>query len=473
MITEHKARQELETLTKKEQVSLDESLRAFQLCLALGRSVEALSYADTYIHLIHEGLFNAVCSINSNQSKAFLKRFRFYWDHQMDAQSRRCYAAILLQNGIVSNYDLSVEIGINKSDKQSMQEAYQSGYCSMEPMLLKEMIRRSIAKNKLYSLPSLVVKTDSIELVDTVLCTYKCSDEDKARLLLHKAELLSGPSPERALKIIDHLEQHSSLHHGIKNLKYKLACQVVSKDRELADKLMQSIRDAECVCGYQAAIAVEKDERRDIEEIIDCVRGSRKHYFEFSDVLNDQEYIYIIESLLVKVSNHWPDIALDLYEELCAMSESGLYLSPKIAVELFPKNPNKALAIILKIFTLEDEEKWPMFAEEALVEIANMANETRSLTKILALVDYITPSPVKYAMMKILQKKMNLSFEDMYQLCSRLSPLDDIYNDKDVCLAQCKKLLELPYDGESISQPCLHQPYEFKEEIVWSKTVKY
>ena len=47
-----------------------------------------------------------------------------------------------------------------------------------------------------------------------------------------------------------------------------------------------------------------------------------------------------------------------------------------------------------------------------------------------------------YIKRQILQNKMELSFEDMYQLCTRILPYDYIPYNKETQIDQCKRLLD-------------------------------
>lgn len=415
-----------------ETLNLEQILKAFQLSVARNEIEAAIDYANCYEDAFYHQFFAAIATIYSKESMTFFGENKIFWKSHIDHEVKLCCVAALMQQGIVSHYDYCEQLGLNdESSRHFFKEAQQRRMHTLPIEQLLERAKILREKQKIAELVEHISQHGSIDLIESLIHTPSLPDEIREELKLCSKYILSCEELSDALQLVKQLDTKRDNRYKTKEIKYLLACKFVSTCKSHTDMLMEQLADIEYSFGYRAASAVANKNRSDILYLLDTLENGSLDV----PYWNRAEEGIARSRIGISVASQYPDIAQDILKKSAYFDFYSLQLLSHIGTE-------PSYASIEKAFGLaQNLKEVDVPIDEVLVAIVTLTQDQAVLLKVLQWVDKIELAHEKYEVMAALRGKMEISFEDMHHIATRMSPLGGFYC-KEASAVYAKKLLE-------------------------------
>lgn len=357
------------SLQKKSDLSIDDTISGFQLSLALGNHYQAIYFMELYESLIYEHFLDIALHIDKYiYCDRFINDSR-KWKELYCEQKEILIAIMLHKKDNVSQWDKLLNIlneeyvTVNKVENSDL-------ITKTIPELLElfhEAIERSESHKRSRILSDIGLSTNNLGLAKETLTHIREDREDLKNMILY-------------------------------NINKLLNCKTAEESPPT---------QSEGVVSYS-------EHEKDIDLILEALDKALEN-----DLFTEEYYDDKILELAHNIASRYPIVAYNLQEKLHSNYSEELELQSKVSSVLFAVDIPKGVEYFQKI----DIDIFKVTAIEHLVATSNDQEVFKALIECLEFIDYYID---KYEAMHALNKKIPISFEDIYEVSSQIMPYDDL-----------------------------------------------
>jgi len=395
------------------QIEIDETLKNFQLSLALCDEVSSMKYKERYEALVYKLFLNIALNINKKEYFDEFVKYSEAWYGVINCSSKEIYIAIMFkQKDNIEDLDKFISILEHKQygNYITVSNILSSDLMNNNTEELKKLLNESvfIAKSHERSMELLEIgsTTDNIDIAFSVVDKIRYDREDlKFRVQSNIVMLKSDISVKESLKYLSTIKYTQS---SIEELKYNIAIKIFLHNENIANEIIDSL-SLEYRYGFQAYKFSNSKDEKSINILIDEVL----HMRELDDA-NDHTLLKIVFSIL----KNFPLIADTILDKLHANWGLTLTAQSEIALLIASVDIDKSIEYLKKI-----EEKY--IQEHALIDMIIVNNKEGDLIKLLEIVCDFKNIELKYQALSELNKKIDVPFSLLEEVASKIKPYDD------------------------------------------------
>lgn len=418
-MTKEAAEQYLVHLGCQSQLSIDDAVKAYRISLALGDHLQAMHFEHVYSDLIYDLFLEITLNIGKQEYFDTFLRYSQEWDEALCCDYKYIYMAIMIkQKNEIDDYASLLEI-LNRK-YHTVESLEKMGLLSKSIDELECMLKTELADYKIEithaELSRIASFIGDIDLAKKILEEIPAH---KAWLIdpvyANISRLTAEINTDEAVEIWNDIKDHSF----IKPEKYRMAKNIYKEDPQLANKLIDSMDEA-CFYGLEAYVA---SQNRDEKAINALINGLDERLEE--DVMNETTYDHVLVEVALSIVETWPLTAFGLIEKLHGPLKELLDVQQAVAESLFNHGDTE------QAFEYFGKIEVDCYKVLALEEILARHDDVKTLQKLFSKVMNFEYVPWKYEAMHLLQKKMTIPFEVLYDTVSQIMPYEHINYDSE------------------------------------------
>ena len=459
------AEEVLMSLRSTTQVTIGEIIQAYQLGLALCDHESAIYFKELYDEFIYELFFKIFTGIEQEKYQNLLKHHSKDWEESLDSTTKEIFIAIILQNKDSIEQWNELEKILNE-DYVNIQKVEDS---ELSQMNLVELLKLALEQKELADshkksrvLSQIGSATEDLALAKKLLKLIRNDREDlKDHVVTNIARLNAKSCPDRSIEYFQDLHQVYS-----DPQLFSFAKSLYKDNPPLVEAILENIDD-KYTYAYKAYVAAECSNEASVEKLIDEL-----------DVLLGQEMISVNEydeaiiNVALNIAHVYPLLANSLQEKQNINRPEELDLQALVASELFKRDPDTGIEYFHKI-------EVDYFKLDAVRIIVQNSSDTEALEILIQATDEIKIASVRYDCLHELNKKIDIEFEDLYEVTSQIMLYDDITFDEDVYtdfyldkyeIEKDSKKLKIVHVGVGTAGVNMIDSNEISEELASSMT---
>jgi len=455
----------LESLSVLPTLSIKQVVKAYQLSLALSDYKSALNFKELYDESTYELFLKIVTGIGQGKYQNLLKHHSGDWKESLDSTTKEIFIAIILQNkeSIEQWNELAKVLNEDYINIQKVEDSELSQINLVELLKLaleQKELAHSHKKSRVLS--QIGSNTEDLTLAKKLLKLIREDRQDlKDNIATNIARLNAKSCPDRSIEYFQDLHQVYS-----DPQLFSFAKSLYKDNPPLVEAILENIDD-KYTYAYKAYVAAECSDEASVEKLIDEL-----------DVLLDQEMISVNEydeaiiNVALNIAHVYPLLANSLQEKQNINRPEELDLQALVASELFKRDPDTGIEYFHKI-------EVDYFKLDAVRIIVQNSSDTEALEILIQATDEIKIASVRYDCLHELNKKIDIEFEDLYEVTSQIMLYDDITFDEDVYtdfyldkyeIEKDSKKLKIVHVGVGTAGVNMIDSNEISEELASSMT---
>jgi len=412
-MTLNEALKTITILKERNDLSLEEICKGFQIALALFDESLITFFKERYYHFLRDIILDIALHINEPEKIELFKQYQNAWEKIGYSDSKISMIAIMNKSKQCS-IEADILVGQLKNKyvmkgsfwrnqflmllEKNMNELITSYVCSFE----EEM--QYSANLKFFWNAS---QCNDMQQLQEALEKAKQDKHETANLLRKVALIESYQNVEQALKTVSSITNKWIKEFAL----YDIAKYIYGQD-PLRAKAIVSGLPTELQYGFRAFLSSLNSDEKEIVSTIKEIEKLNKARLISNDCYDDS-----LMSIAYSVAEKYPYLVLNIGEQLNSPWGERYSIEIEIAVGLSKYDLEESIAYLLK----RNED---FFQIESIVKIIESVDDVKALNRLAELTEHYSSNYFKYRIIASIHKKIPFCFEQLWNITSKIVPYD-------------------------------------------------
>lgn len=413
-MTHNEAASAISLLKERQDLTRDEMCKGFQIALALFDDELIEYFRQSYHYDICALVLDLALHINQPEKIDCFKQYQSEWDEIAYYASKLKIVAIMVKS---KQRSLKADILVRElKDKHIIKSNYyEKKFSALLEKSPDELVdsylgdfkgtTSRIARESYYNN---ALKSHDIALLQEALEKAKSQNDNNmvARLLRRVALIQAHDDLDKALATVSTIEFLYMQEFALSEIAEHIYAQNPLRAQALVSNLPVCLQ-----YGFRAYLASFNKDKNEIDRIIWEIENLDKTHF-----LSEDEHDQCLMQVAYNVVDNYPNLVRNILEKLHTLWGETLDIEAEVAVSLGKNDLEEGITYALSI----DVE---FFQVESLVKIIEFVEDESSLMRLSKLTEhYCEDINYQYDILKAINKKMPLPFEQVWGVTSKMLP---------------------------------------------------